>query len=65
MYSGFAQRDVYGLQMSAPPEIAAEVMRKRTRDVSALLQKVTADNIAQHVKWITCKAPRALIPMGR
>jgi NAD(P) transhydrogenase len=45
--TGFSEGDVYGLQMAAPPAVATDVIRKRTRDVCALLQKVTADNIAK------------------
>jgi NAD(P) transhydrogenase len=45
--TGFSEGDVYGLQMSAPPEVAADIVRRRTRSVCALLQKVTADNISK------------------
>ena len=45
--TGFSEGDVYGLQMAAPPEVATDIIRRRTRSVCALLQKVTADNIAQ------------------
>ena len=44
--TGFRESDVYGLKMAAPPEIATDIVRKRTQDVCELLQKVTADNIA-------------------
>src|SRR4051812_42987414 len=44
-FSGLAEGDVYGLRMSAPPEIATEIIRKRTIEVCELLQRVTADNI--------------------
>jgi NAD(P) transhydrogenase len=44
--SGFCGDEVYGLRMAAPPEIAIDIVRKRTQAVCALLQKVTADNIA-------------------
>lgn len=47
-FSGLCEGDVYGLRMSASPEIATDVIRKRTWDVCELLQKVTADNIAKH-----------------
>ena len=47
-FSGFCERDVYGLQMSAPPEIATDIIRKRTWSVCELLQKLTAQNIAQN-----------------
>ena len=44
--TGFSQSDVYGLRMAAPPEVATDIIRKRTQAVCELLQKVTADNIA-------------------
>jgi NAD(P) transhydrogenase len=44
--TGFSQGDVYGLRMAAPPQVAADIIRKRTQTVCELLQKVTADNIA-------------------
>jgi NAD(P) transhydrogenase len=44
--TGFSQGDVYGLSMGAPPEVATDIIRKRTQTVCELLQKVTADNIA-------------------
>jgi NAD(P) transhydrogenase len=44
--TGFSQGDVYGLRMGAPPEVATDVIRKRTQAVCELLQRVTADNIA-------------------
>jgi NAD(P) transhydrogenase len=44
--TGFSEGDVYGLRMAAPPEVATDVIRKRTQTVCELLQKVTADNIA-------------------
>jgi len=47
-FSGFCERDVYGLRMSAPAEIATDIIRKRTWSVCELLQKVTAQNIAQN-----------------
>ena len=45
--TGFNQGDVYGLRVGAPPEVATDIIRKRTQTVCELLQKVTADNIAQ------------------
>ncbi len=45
-FSGFCEGDLYGLRMSTPPEVATDVIRKRTWDVCELLQKTTADNIA-------------------
>src|SRR6478609_5741594 len=47
-FSGFVERDVYGITLSAPPEVATETIRKRTWDVCNLLQEVTAENIAKH-----------------
>ena len=44
--TGFCEGDVYGLRMATPPEIATDIVRKRTQAVCELLQKVTADNIA-------------------
>jgi len=44
--TGFSQGDVYGLRTAAPPEVATDIIRKRTLAVCELLQKVTADNIA-------------------
>jgi NAD(P) transhydrogenase len=44
--TGFRSADVYGLRLSAPPEIATDIIRKRTWGVCEVLQKVTADNIA-------------------
>src|SRR5215469_2901258 len=45
--TGFSAGDVYGLKVAAPPEVSTEIIRSRTRSVCALLQKVTADNIAK------------------
>jgi len=45
--TGFSAGDVYGLQMAAPPTVSTDIIRRRTRSVCALLQKVTADNIAK------------------
>lgn len=47
-FSGLREGDVYGLRMSAPLEIATEIIRKRTWSVCELLQKVTAENIAKN-----------------
>ena len=44
--TGFRKSDVYGLRLSAPPEIAIDIIRNRTWSVCELLQQVTADNIA-------------------
>jgi NAD(P) transhydrogenase len=45
-FSGFQEGDVYGLRMSAPPEIAVPIIRNRTRAVCELLQEATAGKIA-------------------
>ena len=45
--TGFSAGDVYGLQIAAPPEVSTEIIRRRTRSVCTLLQKVTADNISK------------------
>lgn len=45
--SGFREGDIYGLRMVAPPEIAVDIIRRRTWSVCELLQKLTADNIAK------------------
>ena len=47
-FSGFCERDVYGLTMATPPGVATEVIRQRTLTVCELLQKVTAKNIAKN-----------------
>ena len=47
-FSGFIDGDVYGLRMPAAPEVATDIIRKRTWDVCGLLQKVTAENIAKN-----------------
>ncbi len=46
--TGFRDRDIYGLDLAAVPGIVLPTIRKRTRDVSELLQRVTAENIARH-----------------
>jgi NAD(P) transhydrogenase len=46
--SGLREGDVYGLRMAAPPEVATDIIRTRTRSVCELLQRVTADNIAKN-----------------
>src|SRR5579862_6710049 len=45
--TGFSQGEVYGLRMAAPPDVAIDIIRKRTRDVCQVLQDLTADNIAE------------------
>src|SRR5881398_3996748 len=41
-FSGLADGNVYGLQMSTPPKVATEIIRDRTWSVCELLQQVTA-----------------------
>ena len=56
-FSGFREGDVYGLKLTAAPEIVTDIIRKRTWDVCDLLQKVTAENIAKNnVDYIQGKA---------
>jgi NAD(P) transhydrogenase len=45
-FSGLCEGGIYGLRTAAPPEVAVDVIRKRTREVCSLLQKATAQNIA-------------------
>ena len=45
-FTGFRDRDVYGVHMDTPPDLVLETLRKRTWGVCETLQKVTADNIA-------------------
>lgn len=47
-FSGFCEGDVYGVRISTPPEIATDIIRKRTWSVCELLQKVTAQNITNN-----------------
>ena len=47
-FSGLSEGDVYGVRIATPPEIATDIIRKRTRSVCDLLQKVTAENIANN-----------------
>src|SRR5437763_16609607 len=47
-FSGMWEADVHGLRISATPEIATDLIRKRTWHVCELLQKVTAENIAKN-----------------
>jgi NAD(P) transhydrogenase len=46
--TGFRDRDIYGLDLVEVPGIVLPTIRKRTRDVSELLQRVTAENIPRH-----------------
>src|SRR5262252_1062377 len=47
-FSGLREGDVYGLRLAVPPEIATDLIRKRTRSVCEQLQKLTAENIASN-----------------
>jgi NAD(P) transhydrogenase len=47
-FSGFREGDVYGLRMAVPPEIATDLIRKRTWSVCEQLQKLAAENIASN-----------------
>jgi NAD(P) transhydrogenase len=52
-FSGLCDGGIYGLRTAAPAEVAIDIIRKRTREVCALLQKATAENIARnHVDYI-------------
>ena len=44
-FSGLRDGDVYGLRMSTPPDVAVDLIRKRTWSVCETLQQVTAENI--------------------
>src|SRR4051794_20048500 len=46
-FSGLCEGDLYGLRMTTPPEIAIEIIRKRTWHVCELLQHVTREDIAK------------------
>jgi len=47
-FSGLREGDVYGVRISTPPEVATDIIRKRTYSVCELLQRVTAENIAKN-----------------
>ena len=47
-FSGLVEGDIYGVKVSAPPEVATDTIRKRTWDVCDLLQAVTSENIAKN-----------------
>ena len=47
--TGFRDRNMYGLQMTTLPDVVSPTIRKRTRVVSGLLQRVTADNITKRI----------------
>src|SRR5271170_1128851 len=44
--TGFHNREVYGVTVAAPPNVALQKIVERTREVSEFLQRVTAENIA-------------------
>ena len=46
-FSGLCEGTTYGLRTAAPPEVAIDIIRKRTLEVCGLLQKATAENIAR------------------
>ena len=46
--TGFHDREVYGITVSAHPELTVERIAERTRGVAKLLQDVTAQNIARN-----------------
>lgn len=46
--TGFHDREVYGITVSAHPQLAVEKIAERTRRVAELLQDVTAQNIARN-----------------
>ncbi len=55
--SGFRDADVYGLRLAAPPDVAMDVIRRRTWNVSEQLQELTKANIlARGVDYIEGKA---------
>ena len=47
-FSGLSEGDVYGVRISTPPEIATDIIRKRTQSVCELLQRVTSVDIAKN-----------------
>jgi NAD(P) transhydrogenase len=56
-FSGLCEGGIYGLRTAAPAEVAIDVIRKRTWEVCALLQKETARSIARnHVEYISGEA---------
>ncbi|MFZ0220333.1 MAG: FAD-dependent oxidoreductase, partial [Candidatus Nitrosopolaris sp.] len=46
--TGFYNREVYGIAVSAPPHLPVEKITERTIRVAKLLQDVTAQNIARN-----------------
>jgi NAD(P) transhydrogenase len=47
-FTGFRDRDVYGVRLDVAPEIALDAIRARTRGVCDALQRLTRANIASH-----------------
>src|SRR6201985_277197 len=47
-FSGLCEGDIYGVRTAVPPEIATDVIRKRTWSICEQLQKLTAANIANN-----------------
>lgn len=45
-FTGYTDRDTYGVSLNAPPELVLGALQRRTLDVCKILQKVTSDNIA-------------------
>ncbi len=55
--SGFRDGDTYGLRMTAPPEVAMDLIRTRTWGVCSQLQDLTKENIlARSVDYIEGEA---------
>src|SRR5262249_39682138 len=46
--TGFRDRDVYGVSLAAPPEVALPKIAERTKHVCARLQQTVAENLAQN-----------------
>jgi NAD(P) transhydrogenase len=46
--TGFYNREVYGITVSAPPQLVVEKITERTKHVAELLQDVTAQNITRN-----------------
>jgi NAD(P) transhydrogenase len=63
--TGFYHKDVYGLQMAAPPKIAWNTIATRTVQVCAQLQQVTAANIASrgvdYIQGTACLGPNRTV----
>ncbi len=55
--SGFRDADVYGLRMTAPPDVAMDVVRSRTWGVCSQLQDLTKANIlGRNIDYIEGRA---------